>query len=209
MNWLHIGSSPSVVEYLPRARQENRIDRTVSCNAGILIEPRPDVYLSVDFPSNRRFAEQARTAQAAGTHLVTLRREPSALKARDCDWYDEFLELPPAGLLTRENWGAFRYTGPLSIEYAIRHGATTVILVGCDGYTGTNDYFDGWTDGKQEPAGVYQRMTVEVLQPALQRLATVFHDVQFIQYGRPVYAICGANWSVRGTGIGSLAEDVA
>ena len=205
MNWLHIGTAPSVLEYLPRARQEQRIDVTITCNAGILLEPTPDYYAAVDFPSHRRFGEQARAAQQRGTHLFTLQRLPQALRDRNCEWYDEFLDLP-AGPPTREKWGEFRYTGPLCMEYAIRHGATTMILVGCDGYTGKNDYFDGWTDGKQEPAGIYQRMTVEVLQPRFQQLVTLWPEVQWIVYGRPVYAIQGQNWRVVGTGLGSLAE---
>lgn len=205
MNWLHIGTSPSMLEYLPRARQENRIDVTITCNAGILIEPRPDFYAAVDFPSHRRFHEHARKAQEQGTHLITLKRVEASLKERNCHWYDEFLDLPN-GPPTREKWGEFRYTGPMCMEYAIRHGATTLILVGCDGYTGTNDYFDGWTDGKQEPAGVYQRMTCEVLRPAIQRLVRLWPEVQWLVYGNPVYAIQGENWRVVGTGLGSLAE---
>lgn len=205
MNWLHIGTSPSVLDYLPRARQENRVDVTITCNAGIKLEPRPDYYAAVDFPSHRRFVEQAREAQRKGTHLITAQREPSALKDRDCDWYDEFLSFG-SGPPTREKWGEFRYTGPMCMEYAIRHGAMTLILVGCDGYTGTKDYFDGWTSGGDDPPGIYQRMTVEILQPAIQRLVRLWPEVTWIVYGRPVYAIQGDNWTVRGDGLGSLRD---
>jgi hypothetical protein len=205
MNWLHIGTSPSVLEYLPRARLENRIDRTITCNAGIKLDPRPDYYACVDFPSQRMFNEHARAAQKGGTHLITLKRTAEALRKRDCDWFDEFVDMPN-GPPTREKWGEFRYTGPMCMEYAIRHGASSLILVGCDGYTGKNDYFDGWTDGKQEPVGIYERMTVEVLQPAIQRLVSLWPEVQWLVYGRPVYAIRGDNWRVIGTGLGSLEE---
>jgi len=205
MNWLHIGSSPSVLEYLPRARQENRIDKTITCNAGILLEPRPDYYAAVDFPSQRRFVEQARAAQQNGTRLITMRREPQAMRDRDCDWYDEFIVMPDGGPPTRDKWGAFQYTGPMCVEYAIRHGAKCVILVGCDGYTGVNDYFDGWNNDHADPNFRYERMTIHHLKPRLQQLARLFPEVQFLQYGDPVYAVDADNWRVIGTGLGSMA----
>lgn len=208
MNWLLIGSSPSVLEYLPRVRQECRIDRTITCNSGIELEPFPDVYCCVDSISQKRFSSAAREAQKQGTRLICLKRTPQALRNRDCDWYDEFIE-NGQGKPTRSKWGAFRYSGPLCVEYACRNGATTVYLVGCDGYSNQQpeQYFNGFRSTTCIPRdGLYQRCTVEVLQPAFQHIAELWHDVRFVQYGDPFYAIAGDNWTVRGTGLGSLRE---
>lgn len=202
MNWLHIGTSPSVVKYLPVAKSEWQIDKVATCNRGLLIEPQPDVYVACDAYACVRFASLASKAQKRGTKCVTMyRKSRDAQERRNVEWYDEFLSLPPHGLSTRESYGAFRYTGPLTVEYAIRHGARRVILVGCDGYKPTEgpDYFDEESvrksDGDRQV--IHQRRTVEVLQPAFQHIANTWPDVQFVRYGEPCFTINAVNWEDR------------
>lgn len=192
--WLFIGSSPSAPAGLALARRTHVIDRTITCNAGILLEPTPDVYLCIDHVACRRYADHAMAAASRGTHTVTLARDERALRERRLDQYAERLTLPGHGEPTRETWGSFRYSGPLCMEYALRHGASRLILVGCDGYRhgDAHDYFDGEYRRPINP----RTATGEVVVPRTRRLCQLWPETQWTVYGSLAYAINEPNWHV-------------
>lgn len=192
MTWLHIGTSPSVLEFLPLVRRDWTIDQIVTCNRGILLESHPDVYMLIDQIACREFHDASKAAQASGTRLVTLQRGEKSIRDRGLEHFDEFLN--------ESEWGPFRYTGPLCLKYASRQGATTILLVGCDGYhgDGTPDYFDGWTSAKREQYTaeyLHQRQTLDVLKPAFESVARENPGVEFVRYGTPCFQVSAGNWS--------------
>ena len=191
MRWLMIGTSPTVLQTLPIARQQG-IGRIITCNGGLGVVPTPDVYIATDQIACQKYAPAARQAQQHGTRCVTLLRQKSALRDRDCHWYDEFLELG-TGEPTAATWGCFQYTGPQTLEYALRNGATSVVMAGCDGYRycDGNDYFDNQTLNPR-PDGDPQQRTQCMARRYLQ-LARLF-PVPIIQYGDPVFDIDAPNW---------------
>lgn len=191
MRWLMVGTSPTVVDTLPQVRERYTFDRTITCNGGIGLL-RPDVYVLVDYVAGLKWHEEARAAQQLGTRLVTLKRKLSVMKDRKVDHFDEFLELPN-GPPTLTKWGEFRYSGPLCMEYAVRNGATEVIVVGCDGYRTNSpaDYYDGQDVGHRRPAMAGPQRTHEVLREGFQQIANVWPDVVVKQYGSPNYTIDG------------------
>ena len=192
--WRMIGSSPSVYDYLPRITVW---DKTITCNHGICIDPNPDVYICCDMKATHVFSQQARAAQATGTHLVTLRRAWEALEDRDCEWYDEHLENGTTEA-TRDAIGWFQYSGPLCLDYVLHYGSPTRIeLVGCDGYRygDGRDYVTGDTPNPIPAARADCR--AETLRRAFQQRARVFPEIPIIQHGDPVYTVDAPNWEIR------------
>ena len=207
--WLMVGSSPSVTSTLPAVTDRigwrtvaahgdvwtELVDTTViTCNSGIKLCC-PDVFLCVDMNSGHWYGELAKAAQERGTRLVTLQRDARALRERNVDWYDEFLVLGNGP--SRTQYGPFRYSGPLCVEYACMHGAKEVHLVGFDGYRKQDDYFDANDIPRGKLVNCFQTHTVDNLQPAMREIARVWHDVRFIQHGDPVFEVGADNWEVR------------
>lgn len=197
MNWLLIGTAPSVLDTLPRVRAEWQIDRTITTNRGILIEPNPDVYVLIDHTACRNHRNDSIRAKWQGTHLVTMARGEQAIKDRGLDHFHEFIT--EGDKLTRSTWGPFRYSGQFCLAYACKNGANTVIMVGCDGYRpdDTPDYFDGYMPEKRKVLTrdyLYQHQTVQVMQPAFTEVARVYSDVRFVRYGDPCFSVSAGNW---------------
>ena len=194
--WILVGSGPSVVNTLPAVWPQCRPCGVITGNAGIKLVPLPDVYVCCDMVATRRYADAARVAQHNGAHLVTLKRKQVALIERDCEWYDEFLELG-RGPATRETWGEFRYTGPLMAEYCCRRlGARDIVLVGCDGYQdGQDEYFDQ----PDRPAhkvlsSTPEQRTRETLKPGFESVARAFPEVAFHHVGPASWTVDAPNW---------------
>lgn len=175
---------------------------TVTCNSGIKLLPRPNYYFAIDQNAGHVHKDAAREAQQNGTTLVTLHRDCRAMRDRAVDWYDVHLTIPEQGDPTRENFGAFRYSGPLCIQFACLEGAQTVYLVGMDGYrVGRNHQYDGcyfdyeWRT-KPRPYRWPVEVTRDVILPAYTHLVRLWHDVQFVLVGDPCYKIEAPNWRV-------------
>ncbi len=191
--WLMIGSSPSVLQTLPKFSD---FDGTViTCNSGIKLWPNPDYYVCVDMFASHSYHNKAKAAQDQGTKLVTLKRSPSAMKERRIEHYDIFLELSDKPESSRGRFGSFRYTGPLCVEFACHNGAKTIHLVGFDGYRHSTDYFDPDLP-RRIPKDMMQTHTLDHIQPKMNDLANVWNDVQFIQYGDPCFTVGEDNWRV-------------
>lgn len=190
MRWAFVGSSPKapaqVRDILPRLQP----CCTISCNAGIKLL-HPDVYFLADQVACRRYSELARAAKASGTHLVTMHRYKQALETRNVHWFDEFLINgvdPPLP----NRWGAYNMSGAICLEYACRHGATEVRLLGCEGYSDERSYFD------QEDRCTEFKIADSETTPQLVKRTTMvvecFKDVQFYVYGPTHYQIPLPNW---------------
>src|SRR5690606_2903831 len=121
MRWLVVGSSPSVMDYLPRM---NMAGATITTNAGITLL-RPDVLFLFDRTACQLHAELARFARFQGTKLVTLKRQQEAMERRGVADFDEFAD--------EAEYEEFKLSGLFCVEYACRHGASVVQLVGMDG----------------------------------------------------------------------------
>lgn len=194
MRYLIVGSSPTVTTSLSVLNRGD-FDCVITSNAGIdLVEP--DVYVCIDAVACAIHGQQARAAHANGARMVTLARDAMSLKSRDVEWFDEFV-LVGKGEPTREAWGKFHFTGPFVLEYALRHGATSVTIIGCDGYRHGNaeDYYRD--DGSKTICSkrAYTR-TMEVIGPAWMKLASLFPEVEITQIGDPLYDITADNWEV-------------
>lgn len=175
---------------------------TVTCNSGIKLIPVPDFYFAIDQNAGHVHKDAARHAQSLGSTLITLHRDCRAMRDRCVDWYDVHLRIPDQGEPTREEFGAFRYSGPLCIQFACLQGAKTVYLVGCDGYRMGKDhqydgcYFDYEWRTKPRARTWPIEVNREVLIPGYSHLAKIWHDVEFVLVGNPVYRIEAPNWRV-------------
>ncbi len=190
-----VGSSPSVLHTLPNVARTVAEKVTITCNSGIKLVPTPDYYFAVDQIASQAYYYRALAAQERGTVLCTLERGDKARKERKIDHYD--VHIPEGrGEPTRDSYGAFRYTGPLCVEFACRNGASVVHLVGFDGYRHNTDYFDPQQDRKIGRAMSMADSTREYIQPRMERLAAVYNDVWFVQYGEPAFSVSQPNWIV-------------
>lgn len=149
--WVVVGSGPSAPEALIAARKDygsREVAEVVTCNGGYALFDaagwRPTLYLLVDPVGCRKYGDQARVLRAAnGTRIISITgRMPDA---------DEYLRIEPGPLLDEYRTGrhpARRLTGLYMLDYALSHGADTVLIVGFDGYRSrgesrVEDYFDG------------------------------------------------------------------
>jgi len=194
--WLMIGSSPSVLQTLPQFADFDGM--TITCNSGICLWPVPDVYFAIDQFASVMWHDEAANAQRMGTKLVSVLRGPKAAKQRKIEHYDLFLDLAHKTNPSRTDYGEFRYSGPLCVEHACHNGAEVIHLIGMDGYRHGNDYWDADKAlGRRNLPNMKSTHTEAHIQPRMQQLADVWHDVQFIQHGDPCYVVNADNWEVR------------
>jgi hypothetical protein len=192
MRWVFVGSSPAAPEQVRTILPRLHPCRTITANAGIKLL-RPDVYFLADHVACQRYSELAREAKANGTHTVTMHRYRQALEARNVQWFDEFLINgvdPPLP----HRWGAYNMSGAICIEYACRNGASEVHILGCEGYSDVQSYFDQSerpTDPKIADSGTnanhIKRFTYVV---------ECFAAIPFHVYGELNYTINLPNWHV-------------
>lgn len=192
MDWLLVGTGPSVTETLP-GLDLTAFDGIATCNAGIAIVPVPTVYMACDRHASRSWHDEAMHAQRHGTHLVTLQRDAASRVDRMTENYDEYLTLGERP--TRTEYGPFRYSGPLLLEYILRR-ATSVAIVGVDGYQ-SGDERDYWQPQSivRKPAASAARRTI-IMGKAFMERATLWPDVPIVQYGFPRFGVTAANWRI-------------
>ena len=200
MRWVFVGSSPAAPMHVDCILPKLRPCKTITCNAGLKLLPNPDVYFCADRVACQRYHDLARKAHAQGTRMVTMHRYRQALEERRVEWYDEFIVNgvdPP----TPQRWGCFNQSGPFSMEYACRQGATEIHLLGCEGYA-AHSYFDQHERGEEhtEPALRHKVADSETLKQLVKRMTLVlqcFVFVPFYVYGQPCYSIDSPNWNVK------------
>lgn len=196
--WIVCGSGPDAREMLAEARRRYPHARTITTNQGIELFPapdRPDVYWLSDMHACQIYHDQAMAAQARGTRLVTMRREPRALRERRLDRFDQFVPGGSGGAYNQFVRGAYTagLSGLLCLSYAIHHGARQIHLVGMNGYTGQagEDYFAGHEPGNPGPGR--QSHTAAIIEPFVQQAANGCPDIDYILYGRLNWRASGAN----------------
>jgi len=194
--WIVAGAGPDAREMLALARARHPVAQIVTTNEGInLFEPpdRPDAYFLTDAKACEIYGQKSRDIQARGTRLVTLRRDPQALKMRRVDHCDEFVAISGAHNQFVRNGYTAGLSGLLCLQYAINQGARQIHLVGMNGYTGqkNGDYFDG-----HEPANTGRKRhmhTETVIQPFTQAAVDECQDIEFVFYGALNYSVAGPN----------------
>jgi len=198
--WIMIGTAPSVERTLERVKRIAPDAITITTNGGIRVEPLPAFYVLVDQVACEYYKSDARTAFWGGSYLVTLKRDPDALKRRGVDWFNEFVEIPrEKSKPHRGGYGSFRFSGPFCLEYACNHGARTIHLVGFDGYRFQGDYVHADNPGRigpKDPKTEGLLRTKDILEPACNDIARAWSNVQFVQYGEPVFEVDADNWRV-------------
>lgn len=202
--WIMLGSAPTAPKRLPLCREQYPYAKLITCNGGILLEPTPDAYLLADYTALEVYVQCALTAQMLGTYCITIRdEEPFA-------WCDESFEseLNLDKLLS----------GMLCMEWVCRNGAKQVVIVGCDGYRHSQDYFslEDRVDGMDE--ALLRRMSkfvsgVRIVGLAKDRMRKPVHntpfmqkymhvlferwsDVQWIYFGRPLFELAAPNLEI-------------
>lgn len=226
--WLIVGSAPSVVDWIDRARRE--ADIVMTANSGILLCRRPDFYWLHDLaactpPTIRYFR---RKAQAAGTKIVTLDRNTKVTREGGKVIYDDLgdaydfwlkdrdlaaADITVPGEPWREPivWKRGDHLKGLTsgchmLQFAINRGAGSVILIGCDGYASTpaarvSDTFDGRL-GSPGGLNINERMQ----GPLFRAVMAACPDVKFTVYGSLRYELPGAQ--IIGN-LGPVSEEAA
>lgn len=187
--WIVLGSSPTAAEALARAKRAHRIDGLITCNRGILIEPRPSVYALIDHEACRLFASHGREARKRGVTCVTLERPPLQLVERGIEWIDVRIQ-------EGQPWEPFQMTGLWCVEYAIRIGrALRVLLCGMEGYSEQPAVQDYFVDDFGVKPKNYD-ITKTVIEPLTRTLVQKYSIVQFFAYGNLNYTVEAENWTV-------------
>lgn len=200
-DWIVLGTGPSAPEMLKVAVRHAYIGFvSLTMNAGLKMEGCPTHYFCVDEYAARMHQTQMVTARVGNTNLITLRLSDAELHGRILKWFDEFLSLPCSGVPTRHAFGPFLHSGLLCVQLACLRGASRIHLVGYDGYAADGPlYFDKDAERdefcKRGDPDRQQRVTA-VLREGLQHLADIWHDVDFIQYGEPIYSVNAPNWEM-------------
>ena len=194
-SWIVLGAGPDAREMLRLARARYPHSQIITTNEGIELfaDPDfPDVYVLNDQVASRTYADRAKAIQKRGCRLVTLRRDPQAMRLRGVDHCDEFLPFVSGRLHVPGSYCG-GLSGLLCLQYALNHGAKSVHLVGMNGYTGKRggDYFD---EHEPDNKGRKRAMHTEsIIQPFTQSAVDVCPDVGFVFYGQLNYSVAGQN----------------
>lgn len=203
--WLVVGSSPSAYECFRFARYRNPDARVVTTNGGIdvclnrqsdhklksgpqpIVDPCwPDVYFLTDAVAQRKFADVAREAQSHGSQLWALKKKSAAIKAREIEHYDRFVDCVGPGADWWYRQGTYSFvalSGLYTLQIAINEGATELHIVGHEGYrSGPSkcvvDYCNGDLGHDK-----YERHMTETVIPFYDEVVRACPDVAFHFYG--------------------------
>lgn len=147
--WVVVGSGPSAHSGLLAAQRDySEVEEIVTCNGGYALFDAagfsPTLYLLVDPVACRKYGDHVRALRAVrGTRIISIKG-----RMADADEYLRIERGPVSDAYRPGRHPARRLTGLYMLDYALSHGADTVLIVGFDGYQsqGTarvRDYFDG------------------------------------------------------------------
>lgn len=195
--WLSLGCSPTAPQGLERALAEQKIDATITCNAGIDLLERPDFVLIYDTKSCRLFADRYNRLREMGTKLITFHRNIPTMQVWGLSEFDLILQRGTLDIheMIRQEMPVKGYSGLHASHFAAQR-CQKLILVGHDGYApGQPDHWyedvcGNWVDAARMEA------LRNIYQPYWRRLATIFPEVEFVQYGKPHFDVGNSNWSV-------------
>lgn len=195
--WIVLGTSASASAMLPIAMTDYPDATTITTNSGIdLIVP--DYYFLSDHIACEWHGAKANQYKAEhGMKLVSLNREIRALQTRGVDQADYLLEISrnhKPGVFCRNIFTDCMFSGLFTAQFAIYSGATTLAIVGHEGYPwrGNQDiYFDG--NANSHPVHQRQKITTTRLAPWWQGAVTECGDITFHFYGNLNFEITGSN----------------
>jgi hypothetical protein len=178
--WLCLGCSPQALENLSRV--DGQYDISITCNKGIeLLEP--DYYFLWDTPSCELYAQRAKTL--TGTTRITMAQEAGLLKRRNIHWFDELV-------CNFKRYEPFQFSGLWCLEYACRHFADTVLMVGMDGYQYAGEHFNCFIPERHRR---YNKAGL-LLESCTRTIVNKYPDVSFRLYGNPTYSLVAENFCV-------------
>lgn len=192
--WIICGSSPGVHDALALARRVAPRAKVAASNAAIALVGVPDLLWMSDQVACEMFGDDARKAYDAGCWCMSMSRTKWGREYRGIEWFDEFTELDGPGatwFFQKGRYTRVNLSGLYLMQAAINHGAQTLHVVGCEGYRGGLDYFDGRTT---KPT--YGVKTPEVVEPQTQALIDATPDVLWTFYGDLAYTPKGDNVEV-------------
>lgn len=205
--WIVLGSSPFAPLRLEACRAAYPAAKLITCNAGIRLVPTPDVYCLSDIVALDLYREEALVAQRNGTHCITIRADGPAFH-----WCDEVF----SSILQTDKI----LSGILCMEWVCeKRGAERVVMVGCDGYRHSRDYFDSNPTRNRKSLeaattdhvyrfiqGANIRLASEYMhqsttntgymQQFMPRVFNHWKKVQWVFYGQPLYDIQAPNLEI-------------
>lgn len=198
--WLILGSGPGASDTYERVKTTMPEDTIIAtCNAGLRIEPFPDIYWLTDSEAVQLYIAEACDAKECGaiilTHKSTVRKrnQMRALASIVLDY-----RLDKATAWTPGELCNCRTSGGMLAQLAVNNGARFVHMIGMAGYASrpgkpADDYFDG-RKGKNSHESVMRSYG-----PVMQSLFDQSPDVRFTFYGT-------VNWPWGGDNVAILTQ---
>lgn len=204
-DWLLVGSSPSAPEFVEAINGIDWPHTSMTTNAGIKLLPNADYYLALDQHAVEMFADDIRAAQKQGTQIVVLEDyEAKMRKAGGLASVDVVLaHMPPPTVDGRKLLRIHDDTivnvwmsGPVLPQFAVKWGATRMILVGFEGYRSHGealviDHFDGRTGD-----GMSATITEEKQARLFRELAAYKPLVKWTFGGDMTYSVDAPNVTI-------------
>jgi len=223
--WVVVGSSLSVIEHADAVLDAFIDATTIAANAAIkLFEGRsgPDYFIAIDECAGIELQQHIEAKVAQGTRFMSYSKSNLVNNIRGIGRLPGFevntpmpsilLDMGPLTTTYVPGEIVFaQYCGLAAMQYAIREGATELVIVGCDGYPGDRPMVDFPVvtfDGKcGDSMGMVQTRTV--IEPFMRSMVAQCPDVEFVQFGRPLYTVDAPNYTVALEIVGGMPEAVA
>lgn len=190
--WLVVGSSPSARAGLDYARHmlADTPHMVITTNGGIMLVPEPDVFLIHDPAAAKKFDRHIRAARAVGTRIVKSRlrghRQAHVMAEVDADeviWS----ERPDGTRYRTDAYVSSGTSGSICAQWAVKHGAEHVVMVGMEGYLSDGAELRVETfDGRRGHRLQWKR-TVDRYGPFMGSMCQQLPAVRFTWIGRPIY----------------------
>lgn len=172
--------------------------QSITANAGIDLIPDPDYYLIYETEAANLFAGYIPSLRKKhGTSLIATKAVGNKKSLRrilallDPEYVIEVAITKSHGGVSyhRGKYTAGSFTGSIMVQFALEHGARTLMIVGMEGYKGGRfDTFDG-----RASSPLHAQMTKEIYGPMMQLVVNAWPETEFVFFGKPNYAIAGDN----------------
>jgi hypothetical protein len=164
----------------------------VTCNSGIKLV-HPDWYFMQDKAAIRMFCTPALEKQKAGMKIFALRQTVHQLALRGItvdSVIEEVIQTGPGQF--RPGYTTCNFSGIFCAEFALQHGAKTIVAVGHEGYHKTAGELLNWDGTKPSPVWLGE-YTDTWLAPWWRGAVCGRPDVTFHFYGGLNFPIEGPN----------------
>lgn len=197
--WLIIGGGTSAAIAFDLAMADHPDATTITCNAGggLFLDRGivPDYFLMYcTAQAFNLWSDDLIELHRRGCHVIGERRSEGAVFKR-LGRYSERIEIMDLGRALRcppfdpAKMVYVRFSGLMCLQYALHHGAETVVLVGMEGYRSTRERhvvenFDG-----RMGRDTGQKLTNSWIRVFTNSCIERCPQVRFIFYGRPNYEV--------------------